>query len=944
MKKTKTSILAIILLLFGGFIFSINAQTPTITQQPLDQGTIVNNTATFSIAATGADTILYQWRKDGVDIAGATSSSYTTPPTVALDNHSVFSCVVSDTLGASTVSDNATLYVTQTGARVTESIQTLYDFNEQAGSYINDHSGVGTALNFKIYTTSAVSWTLYGLKINSQATIKTSGAATKVIDACKLSNEITIEAWVKPDVNDVSGLRNIITNSSGLNERNFTLGPLNNDLYEVRMRTTSTDNNGLPSVGSANGTVGTDLVHIVYARAKDGSWKIFINGNENSSGTLTGDFSNWDDRFLMSLANELNANLPWKGTYYQLAIYNRHLTPIEVSENYSLGTEHETVAYIATQPNDQVVNLGENATFNVVAVGNNPLSYKWQKNGVNISGANNSSYTIINVLEANNGEQYRCIVSNNQGIDTSSYATLRVLSPNQRVDEGTIVMYKFRTGSGNTVFDLSGSGTPLNLDIISPGSVTWTPQGLVVNSTVSIRSNTAASKIYNACTASQQITVETWIKPASASQTGPARILTVSQDGLYRNFTLSQNGDKYEFRIRSTKTNENGVPFVDSPTGTVQADWQHVVYIFRSDGVGILYINGQESARLDILGDFSNWNDTYRLALANEFVDSRPWLGTLNYVAIFDRQLSPQEILHNYSFGPVGVVYAPSQLIVVSNTPYEIALNWQDNSDNESGFVIERGEGDPINYTVLDTVGVNQTSYSDSTFAEMTVYTYRVKAINNEGESDYSNTVSVTSSIKPIAAPSNLSYSLDPTYGVPILTWTDNSDNEDGFKIERRVAAVGSQFEILDSVGANITTIEDGTVTDSTIYIYRIFAYNANTISDYSPEITVEVLTSVEEEKVIPTEFSLNQNYPNPFNPTTTIKFGLPSQADVNLSIYNLLGQKILDLAKGNYSAGWHTINFDASQLTSGIYIYSISAHGSQGKNFVQSKKMILLK
>ena len=221
----------------------------------------------------------------------------------------------------------------------------------------------------------------------------------------------------------------------------------------------------------------------------------------------------------------------------------------------------------------------------------------------------------------------------------------------------------------------------------------------------------------------------------------------------------------------------------------------------------------------------------------------------------------------------------------------------------------------------------------------MTVYTYRVKAINNEGESDYSNTVSVTSSIKPIAAPSNLSYSLDPTYGVPILTWTDNSDNEDGFKIERRVAAVGSQFEILDSVGANITTIEDGTVTDSTIYIYRIFAYNANTISDYSPEITVEVLTSVEEEKVIPTEFSLNQNYPNPFNPVTTIRYTLRLPQVISLKVFDPTGREVVTLAEGYRDAGNYTATFGGNRYPSGIY-YCHLVSGSYRKTI----KMTLVK
>ena len=105
-------------------------------------------------------------------------------------------------------------------------------------------------------------------------------------------------------------------------------------------------------------------------------------------------------------------------------------------------------------------------------------------------------------------------------------------------------------------------------------------------------------------------------------------------------------------------------------------------------------------------------------------------------------------------------------------------------------------------------------------------------------------------------------------------------------------------------------------------------AYNQHTSSGYSGEKFVEVLVSVDESEKIPTEFSLSQNYPNPFNPTTTIKFGLPQNSSVVLSLYNLLGQQVMKLAEKEFSAGRHNIEVRSDNLTSGIYIYSISAKG----------------
>jgi hypothetical protein len=84
--------------------------------------------------------------------------------------------------------------------------------------------------------------------------------------------------------------------------------------------------------------------------------------------------------------------------------------------------------------------------------------------------------------------------------------------------------------------------------------------------------------------------------------------------------------------------------------------------------------------------------------------------------------------------------------------------------------------------------------------------------------------------------------------------------------------------------------------------------------------------------------------HPNPFNPSTTIKFGLPEQSKVTLSVYNILGQKVFEATEKNLAAGEHSYNFNASQLSSGIYIYNIHAVGINGKDFVASKKMTLLK
>ncbi len=126
----------------------------------------------------------------------------------------------------------------------------------------------------------------------------------------------------------------------------------------------------------------------------------------------------------------------------------------------------------------------------------------------------------------------------------------------------------------------------------------------------------------------------------------------------------------------------------------------------------------------------------------------------------------------------------------------------------------------------------------------------------------------------------------------------------------------------------------------------RSFVYDgASTWTMSTREFQFRAITGVYEpvgvndESGIPVKFELKQNYPNPFNPTTKIKYALPKDEFVTLKVYNSLGQEVKTLVSQNVSAGYHTIDFDASNLASGMYIYRIKAG-----NFVSIKKMMLLK
>ena len=100
-----------------------------------------------------------------------------------------------------------------------------------------------------------------------------------------------------------------------------------------------------------------------------------------------------------------------------------------------------------------------------------------------------------------------------------------------------------------------------------------------------------------------------------------------------------------------------------------------------------------------------------------------------------------------------------------------------------------------------------------------------------------------------------------------------------------------------------------------------------------------QIGVSVENESEVPTAFNLAQNYPNPFNPTTNINYSIATSGDVNISVYSITGELVTTLVQEFKPAGRYTIEFNATDLTSGVYIYKITA-----ANYGMAKKMIVLK
>ncbi|EKV03514.1 integrin/UnbV like protein [Leptolyngbya sp. PCC 7375] len=859
--------------------------------------------------------------------------------------------------------DTATVNVTITepGIRVEEGLLSLYTFNEGSGNTVFDVSGIGNPLNLEIDTitgvsvgdesqitcscgscqtcNSQISWGDGTLNVTSHSLIASNQAATKLIDGIRETQEITIEAWIKPNDRTQRGPARIATLSADAGNRNFTLGQDGDD-YQVRLRTTTTGNNGAAKAVTSTGSqVQTELSHIVYSRDNTGFASLYVNNQLVSSNTIDGDFSNWNAGYQFALANELNSTRHWLGSYDLVAVYNQAFDASEVEQNYlagasfgddptnilpvavndsgtvdedsqialdvllnDTGADSDRLSLVSVLPgnngitaiidnqvvytpaanfngidsfsytisdgnggsdtatvsitvtgvndvpvaNDDTATTAQNSAIQVQVLANDTdvdgdaltvLSASEGSNGstsiednqilytpnadfvgtdsftyeisdgngdtstatvdvtiitegtppvamddsgtvdedsqitldvllndtdvdsdrlslvsvlpgnngttaiidnqvvytpaANFNGIDSFSYTIsdgnggsdtatvsitvtgvndvpvasddtattaqnsaiqiqvlandtdidgdvLTVLSATAGSNGSTSIEDNQivytpnadfvGTDSFTYeisdgnggtstatVTVTVTEPgssSSRVEEGLLSLYTFDEGSGNTVFDVSGVGNPLNLQIGSLNGVSWGDGILDVNAPNLIASNQAATKLTNGITQTQELTIEAWITPDNLTQRGPARIATLSANSGNRNFTLGQERANYQTRLRTTTTGNNGTRKTVTSSGSpVETDLSHVVYSRDASGLAQLFVDNQLVGSNIIDGDLSNWNTGYQFALANELGGGRPWLGSYDLVAIYNQAFDASEVAQNYLAG-----------------------------------------------------------------------------------------------------------------------------------------------------------------------------------------------------------------------------------------------------------------------------------------------------
>jgi len=223
-----------------------------------------------------------------------------------------------------------------------------------------------------------------------------------------------------------------------------------------------------------------------------------------------------------------------------------------------------------------------------------------------------------------------------------------------RFDANVIAKYEFQTGTGLTAYDTSGVDPSADLTIT--GSVTWAGGwGINVGTGGKAQASTASSrKLHDMIEATGEYTVEAWVAP-SVVAADKSYMVSYSGGDTLRNFTLGQTNQQYDFLMRSSGSDLNGMPQLQTPMAdnVLQASLQHVVLTYDPVNGRQLIVNGTAIKVPDPQkgGTISNWDDTFALVLGNEVSLDRSWQGLIKFVAIHNRALTAKQIQQNYDAG-----------------------------------------------------------------------------------------------------------------------------------------------------------------------------------------------------------------------------------------------------------------------------------------------------
>ena len=355
-------------------------EKPAITAPPANQSVEAGKTATFTVTATGGETLAYQWKKNGTDVSGATTSTYTTPVTAIADHGTKYSVAVSNSAGTTTSSE-ATLTVTAAPVVATKPAITTHPAAQTVVT--------GTPASFSVSASGTVplsyQWMRNGSNIaGATSSSYTTPATTMADDGTKFSV--------------------MVTNSAGSVTSNEAKLGVSATAVKAAIATQPVAQSVITGETATFTVTASGTSPISYQWKKNGT---DISGATSPSYT-TPATSNADD-----------------GTKFSVVVSNS-LGTVTSTDAALTVTSTAVAPAITTQPAAQTVTEGESATFSVTASGTAPFTYQWKKNGTDIEGVTTSSHTTDATVLGDSGAVFTVVVTNSAGSVTSSGAALTV--------------------------------------------------------------------------------------------------------------------------------------------------------------------------------------------------------------------------------------------------------------------------------------------------------------------------------------------------------------------------------------------------------------------------------------------------------------------------------------------------------------------------------------
>jgi hypothetical protein len=253
-----------------------------------------------------------------------------------------------------------------------------------------------------------------------------------------------------------------------------------------------------------------------------------------------------------------------------------------------------------------------------------------------------------------------------------------------------------------------------------------------------------------------------------------------------------------------------------------------------------------------------------------------------------------------------------------------------------------------VNVNTTNIYSATDTTYKVFGLARLTNFTWAVQSVNIGGSSPYSGTFAFTTVPAAPAAPAQIAPASAATSVNRLTRFVWNS-SVNASKYRLQVASDnGFATIVTDTVVIDTALVLATPLAAESDFYWRVNAQNFGGASGYAgPRLfsTGLVLAVHEPETAVPKVFALSQNYPNPFNPSTTISYDLPKTAYVKIVIYDVLGQVVATLVDGVQAVNKYTVVWNASNVSTGVYFYRMSAKSVDGSgDFTSVKKLLLMK